>query len=60
MSECTSGVSPVIYRINTNLVLPDFEMKRDGTALASAATYIYLDLLGRYPKEHRADPGKGY
>ena len=41
LSECTSGVSPVIYWINTNLVLPDFEMKRDGTALASAAT-IYI------------------
>ena len=30
------------------------------TGVKCRATYIYLDLLGRYSKEHRVDPGKGY
>ena len=42
LSECTSRVSPVIFLIDTNLVQPDFEMKRDGTAVAAAATYTLI------------------
>ena len=33
------------------------EKRRDS---CSSCSYIYLDLLGRCPKQHHADPGRGY